>query len=150
MNWRAVAWVVCGAALVSLSAGLYYYREKYLSAENQLTVLTAQAEARQTVLTNQQKDEAGQYEAKKTSDAAAIRSLRAELNRLRKQAGSVRANKASAASKGSGSTGGEPDLLGALLEGAELASEGAGIAREEHSALETCVRMYRQAETVSK
>lgn len=150
MNWRAFAWVVCGAALVSLSAGLYYYREKYLSAENQLTVLTAQAEARQTVLTNQQADEAEQYEAKKTSDATAIKSLRAELSRLRKQAGTVRASKASATPKGSGSAGGEPDLLGALLEGAELASEGAGIAREEHSALETCVKMYKQAETVSR
>lgn len=150
MNWRVVAWAVCGVSLVSLSAGLYYYREKYLSAENQLTALTTQAEARQTVLVNQQKDEVEQYESKKTSDAAAIRSLRAELNRLRKQAGTVQANKASATPKGSGSTGGEPDLLGALLEGAELASEGAGIAREEHSALETCVRMYKQAETASK
>lgn len=150
MNWRATAWAVLAAFTLLLAWTSFSYRSKYLKCKEEMEVMAAQAQARQSVLEAQQKEEVKQYEAKASSDAAAIRSLHGSLDRLRRSAKAVRTDKAGAASEAGGGAGEKPDIVGAFLEGAELASEGAELVRREHTALETCVRMYSQAEASRK
>lgn len=142
---RKVAWAVL-LLVILLSWGFScYWFEKYTQTRDRLEAMTAQAAADQERLQREQQEIAKGYEDRASSDNAAIASLRGELDRLRRAAKRVPAAGAGAAPSGGGGTGAEPDILGAFLEGADLASEGAELARREHTALTTCVEMYNRA-----
>lgn len=86
-----------------------------------------------------------QYDDDKAANDLLVRGLRSQLAGLRKSAAAASAGSgASPAAAGSGADGGKPDVIGVLLEGAELAAEGAEALRAEHSALKACVDLHRK------
>lgn len=145
MNLKLLAWAAAALAVALSSSAACHFRSKYLEAKRQLEQAAVQAETQQSILHTQYLEAVAEYETKSADDAESIKSLRAQLKRLQRSAASVRGGSAGAASSGSDGAGPEPDLLGAFLEGAELASEGAELARKEHTALTACVDMYNRA-----
>lgn len=127
--------VLSGTCLVGRN---HQYMELLKEHEALLTKLAGlQQDAERTVNAVQK-----QYDDEKAANAVLVRGLRSQLASLRKSA-SAGARICSPASGGKGS-GEEPDVIGVLLEGAELVAEGAEALRAEHTALKACVDLHER------